>query len=80
MRSINNLILKVIICTMDSKIIRQPVKKKMILRNKNHKVNIIIIQVLKLLQNQYNLCLTLLILETKDKKYQTIINKSIIIN
>ena len=47
MKNINNQILKVKMFTMDSKIIKQPVKKKMILTNKNHKVNIIIIQVLK---------------------------------
>lgn len=78
MRNINNLILKVKICTMDNKIIKLRDKKKMILTNKNHKVKISIIRVLKSIQNQFHLYLTLSTLEIKDTKYQTIISKLII--
>ena len=75
MRNINNLILKVKICTMDIKIIKLPDKKKMILTSKNHKVKISIIRVLKSIQNQFHLYLTLSTLEIKGTKYQTIISK-----
>ena len=78
LRNINNLILKVKICTMDNKIIKLRDKKKMILTNKNHKVKISIIRVLKSIQNQFHLYLTLSTLEIKDTKYQTIISKLII--
>ena len=74
MKSTNSLILRAKIFIVDNKIIKQQGKKKKILMNRNLKVNIITIQVLKSILNLFLRCRILQILLIKDKKYKIAIN------
>ena len=74
MKNTNNLILRDKIFIVDNKIIKQQGKKKKILMNRNLKVNIITIQVLKSILNLFPHCQILQILLIKGKKYKIAIN------